>query len=168
MPKNKVLIPLNKSELSRKIFPHLVRYISADENELILFYITRPPRGLGFAKPDPGSGYALRPGGEPVGPKPHPIYATQQEDSTKAHIEVELLSVTNYLKELGYDLSLLVDFGDDALEEILRIVTTQNIDLVAMSARAPVGVTLFFFDDIANQIAEKAKIPVLIVYPDVE
>jgi nucleotide-binding universal stress UspA family protein len=165
MPKNRVLIPLNKSELSKKILTHIERFISVQENEIILFYITKPPRSLGLAKPDPGSGYALQPGGEPVGPKPHPVYAHQQEDSIKANVEADLLPVTNQLKKAGYELTVIVDFTDDPVDEILRVISKENIDLVAMSTRAQVGVTSFFFSDIADQLAQKSGIPMLIIHP---
>ncbi len=165
MPKNKVLIPLNKSELSQKILPYIEKFISAQENDLILFYITKPPRGLGFAAPDPGSGYTLTPGGDPLGPKPHPISAVQQEDSMQAHIKAELLPVTNHLKEIGYEVLLIVDFSDDLIDEILRIIVKNQIDLLAMSTRARVDVTRFFFRDIADTIAQKANIPVLLIHP---
>ncbi len=165
MPKNKVLIPLNRSGLSQKILPHVEKLISANENDLVLFYVTTPPRGIGFGAPDPGSGYALKPGGEPVGPTPHPIYVTQQEDSIKANVEAELLPVTKRLKEAGYGVSILIDFSEAPIEEILRVIAKSNINLVAMSTRAPVGVTRFFFRDIADTIAQKAEIPVLLIHP---
>lgn len=165
MTKNNVLIPLNESEYSQKILPHIEKFISARENALILFYVTKPPRGSGFGAPDPGSGYELMPGGEPVGPKPHPIYADQQEASLKADVEANLLPVTNHLKEVGYTVSLVIGFGDDPVDEIIRAVAQHNIELVAMSTRARVGVTRFFFRDIANTIAQKINIPVLLIHP---
>jgi nucleotide-binding universal stress UspA family protein len=165
MPKNKVLIPLNESELSRQILPHIERFITTHENELILFYISKPPRSLGLAKPDPGSGYALKPGGEPVGPKPYPVYAHQQEDSLQAHIEADLLPVMNRLKEKGYEVLIMVDFSEDTVEEILRVILAYNIDLVAMSIRARDGVKRFFFRDLAEKISQQTDIPLLIVHP---
>ena len=48
MPANKVLIPLNQSELSQEILPHVEKFISAEANELVLFFVTRPPSGAGF------------------------------------------------------------------------------------------------------------------------
>jgi nucleotide-binding universal stress UspA family protein len=165
MTKNNVLIPLNQSEYSQKILPHIEKFISTEENDLILFYVTKPPSGTGFGAPDPGSGYELKPGGEPVGPKPHPIYAHQQEDSIKADVEADLLPVTNHLKELGYTVSVVIGFGDDPVAEIIQAVAKHKIELVAMSTRARVGVTRFFFRDIADTIAQKINTPVLLIHP---
>ncbi len=165
MSKNKVLIPLNQSALSQKILPHVEKFISANENDLILFFVTKPPSGSGFGEPDLGAGYVPMPGDQPVRPTLHPIYASQQQDSIKAHVEAELMPVTNRLKEAGYKISIVVDFGKDPVEAILRIITKDKINLVAMSTRARVGVTRFFFRNIADLLAEKAKIPVLLIHP---
>ncbi|MCH7882494.1 MAG: universal stress protein [Proteobacteria bacterium] len=165
MANNKVLIPLNQLELSQKILPYVEKFISANENDLILYFVTRPPSSIGFGEPDLGSGYVQMPGDQPVRPTLHPIYATQQEDSIKAHVETELMPVTNSLKEAGYKVSIVVGFGKDPIEEILREITSSKIDLVAMSTRARVGVTRFFFRGIADTLAQKARIPVLLIHP---
>ncbi len=168
MPKNKVLIPLNQSELSRRILPSVEKFISADENDLILFFVTKPPSSVGFGEPDLRAGYVQLPGDEPVRPTLHPIYATQQQDSIKAHVETELMPVTNRFKEAGYKVSIVVDFGKDPAEAILREISESKINLVAMSTRARVGVTRFFFRSVANEVTQKAKIPVLLVHPPEE
>lgn len=168
MVNNKVLIPLNQSELSQKILPYVEKFISAKENDLILFFVTRPPSGVGFGEPDLGAGYVKMPGDNPVRPTLHPIYATQQEDSIKAHVETELMPVTNRLREAGYKVSIVVGFGKDPIEGILRVITNSKINLVAMSTRARVGVTRFFFRGIADTLAQKAKIPVLLIHPPEE
>lgn len=168
MANNKVLIPLNQSELSQKILLYVEKFISANENDLILFFVTNPPRGVGFGEPDLAAGYVQMPGDKPVRPTLHPIYATQQEDSIKAHVETELMPVTNRLKEAGYKVSIVVGFGKDPIERILRVITSSKINLVAMSTRARVGVTRFFFRNIADTLAQKAKIPVLLIHPPEE
>ena len=165
MPNNKVLILVNQSELSRKILPFVEKFISANENDVVLFFVTKPPSSVGFGEPDLGAGYVPMPGDESVKPTLHPIYATQQQDSIKAHVEADLMPVTNRLKEAGYKVSIVVGFGKDPVEEVLRAVTQSKIDLVAMSTRARVGVTRFFFRSIADTLAQKAKIPVLLIHP---
>jgi len=165
MPNNKVLIPLNQSELSQEILPYVEKFISAEANELILFFVTRPPSGAGFGEPDLAAGYVPRPGDKPVMPTLHPIYESQQEDSITAHVEAELMSVTSRLRDAGYQVSLVVGFDKDPVEAILGEIRNSNIDLVAMSTRAHVGVTRFFFRNIADILALKAKIPVLLTHP---
>ena len=164
MSKNTVLVLLNQSELSHKILPHVERFVSADDNDLILYFVTKPPSAVGFGEPDLAPGYVL-PGDSPVTPTLHPIYASQQEDSIRAHVESELIPVVNQLREAGYTVSVDVEFGKDSLEAILREITKSKISLVAMSTRARVGVTRFFFQSIADTIAQKSQVPVLLIHP---
>ncbi len=168
MSKNKILIPLNQSELSQQILPHVEKFIAASESDLILFYVTNPPSSAGFGEPDLSAGYVPLPGDESVKPTLHPIYATQQEDNIRAHVEAELAPVTKRLEEAGYKVTLVVGFGKDPVDTILHEIRDRGINLVAMSDRARVGVTRFFFRNIADTIAEKAKIPVLLTHPPEE
>jgi len=168
MPKNKVLIPLNQSELSQQVLPHVEKFIPASNNDLILFYVTNPPSNVGFGEPDLSAGYVPMPGNEPVKPTLHPIYATQQEDSIRAHVEAELTPVTLRLREAGYEVSLVVGFGKDPIDTILHEINERDINLVAMSTLARVGVTRFFFRNIADTIAREAKVPVLLAHPNGE
>ncbi len=165
MPNNKVLIPLNQSSLSQKILPYVEKFISAQENELILYFVTKPPSGLGFGEPDLGAGYAKMPGDKPVRPTLHPIYATQQQDNIKAQVETDLMPVVNGLRKAGYQVSIVVGFGKDPVESMLNEISRKKINLVAMSTLARVGVTRFFFRDIANILAQTAKVPVLLIHP---
>jgi nucleotide-binding universal stress UspA family protein len=166
MPNNKVLIPINQSELSQEILPYVEKFFPSADNEVVLFFVTRPPTGAGFGEPDLGAGYTPRPGDKQVQPTTlHPIYESQQEDSIRSHVEAELASVTDRLEDAGYKVSLVVGFDKDPIDAILSEIRKSKIDLVAMSTRARVGVTRFFFRNIADTLAKKAKIPVLLAHP---
>jgi nucleotide-binding universal stress UspA family protein len=160
-----ILVPLTKSVLSHKILDEIEKFIPAKDSKLILYYVTKPPKGMGFAAPDYRSDYALKPAGEPLGPKAHPIFSSQEEDSVQSDVEVALLSVTNDLKEKGYDVSTQVCFVDDVVGEIVRVVKRDKIDMIAMSTRARVGVSRFFFGDIAEKVMQQVDIPVLMINP---
>ena len=166
MSRNKLLIALNQSELSQKVLPSVERLFPPDRNELVLYFVTRPPRAAGFGEPDPSAGYTPLPGDEPVKPTLHPIYESQQRDSIKAHVKAELLPLTRQLAESGYEVSVKVGFSNHPVEAILRYIRDNDIDAVAMTTRARVGVTRFFFRTIADRLAEQAKIPVLLVHPE--
>lgn len=163
---NKILIPLNQSELSLKIVPCVEKLFAPGDVELLLFYVTKPPGSAGFGKPDLGAGYTPLPGGESVKPTLHPIYATQQEDSISAHVKTELTPLVNRLELAGYQVAIKVSFNKDPVAAISRAIARRGIDLVAMSARARVGVTRFFFGNIADELAEQENIPILLINPD--
>ncbi len=165
MAKKNILIPLTKSESSQKILQQIGKFIPAEDSKLILYYVAKPPKGMGFAAPDYRSDYALESAGTPLGPEAHPVFSSQEEDSLQSDVEVALLSVTNELKKQGYDVSTQVCFGEDCVSEIVRIVKRDKIDLVAMSTRARVGMSRFFFGDVAKKIMQQVDIPVLLINP---
>ncbi|NQU29198.1 MAG: universal stress protein [Anaerolineae bacterium] len=161
----KILVPLTKSEFSHKILSEIEKFVPAKDSKLILFYLTKPPKGSGFAATDYRSDYALESDGEPMGPKAHPVFPSQEEDSIESDVEVSLLPVTNGLKEKGYNVSTQVCFSDDVVGEILRIVKRDKIDLIAMSTRARVGMMRFFFANIAEKVLQQVDIPVFLIHP---
>jgi nucleotide-binding universal stress UspA family protein len=163
---NKILIPLNQSELSLKIVPCVEKLFAPGNAELVLFYVTKPPGSAGFGKADLGAGYTPRPGDASVKPTLHPIYASQQEDSISAHVKAELTPLVNRLELAGYQVAIKVSFNKDPVAAISRAIARRGIDLVAMSARARVGVTRFFFGNIADELAEQENIPILLINPD--
>lgn len=160
----KVLIPLTKSDFSQKILDEIEKFIPTEGNKLILYYITKPPKGMGFAATDYRSDYAIEEG-EPLGPKAFPVYSSQEEDSIRAEVELALLPVINRLKQHGYNVSVQVCFVDEVVDEIVRIVKNENIDMIAMSDRARVGMLRFFFADIAQIVMQRVNIPFLLVHP---
>lgn len=164
MTKN-ILIPLTKSAFSHKILQEIEKFVPVEDSKLILFYVTKPPKGTGFAAPDYRSDYALESAGEPLGPKTHPIFSSQEEDSVQSDVEVALLPITNKLKHQGYDVSIQVCFVDDVVGEIVRTVKRDKIDMIAMSTQARVGMLRFFFADIAEKVMRQVDIPVLLVNP---
>lgn len=164
MSKN-ILIPLTQSDFSQKILDQVEKFISTDDSKLILYYVTRPPKGMGFAATDYRSDYALDSEGEPLGPKAFPVYSSQEEDSIQAEVEAALLPVTNRLKQQGYEVSIQVCFVDEVVEEIVRVVKRDQIDLIAMSTRGRVGMLRFFFANIAEKVLQQVDIPVLLIQP---
>jgi len=165
MARNKILIPLNQSQLSQKILPRVEQLFAAAENDLVLYYITNPPGAAGFGEPDLSAGYLPLPGEEPVMPTLHPIFASQQEDSIRAHVEAELSPLIGRLRGAGYAVALEVGFDRDPVGAIVRAIGQHEIGLVAMSTRARVGVTRFFFRNIADAVAQQADVPVMLVHP---
>lgn len=160
-----ILVPITESAFSHTIFQEIEKLVPAEGTQLTLYYVTKPPKGMGFAAPDYRSDYALEPDGEPLGPKAHPVFPSQEEDSIQSEIEVTLLPITNELKEKGYNASLQFCFVDDVVGEIVRIAKRDKVDMIAMSTRARVGARRFFFADIATKVMQRVDIPVLVITP---
>ncbi len=166
--KKKILVPLTKSVVSHKILDEIEKFVQPKDSKLILFYVNKPPKGSGFAATDYRSDYALEPDGEPLGPKAHPVFASQEEDSIRSVVEITLLSIINKLKEKGYEVTMQLCFVDEVANEIVRIVKRDKIDMIAMSTRARVGISRFFFVDLADRVTQRVDIPVLLIPPKKE
>ena len=162
----KILIPLNQSELSQKVLPSVEKLFPPGDNQLILFYITNPPGNVGFGEPDLSAGYVPRPGDQSVKPATlHPIYASQQEDSIRAHVHAELSPLTQRLEAAGYKVKVRVGFDKDPVAAIASLHVNHSFDLIAMSTVGRVGVTRFFFRHIADTLAQQEQLPVMLVHP---
>ena len=161
----KILIPLNQSEVSREIIPSVESLFAPQDNTLILFYITNPPGTAGFGEPDLSAGYVPMPGDESVAPTLHPIYQSQQEDSIRAHVHAELAPLTKRLEASGYKVKVRVGFDKDPVAAIARLHINHSFDLIAMSTVGRVGMTRFFFRNIADTLAQQEQIPVMLVHP---
>ena len=166
MSNNKILIPLNQSDSSRRVLAAVERFFPPRDNELILYFVTKPPSPAGFGEPDLAAGYAPLPGDAPVKPTLHPIYESQQRDSIKAHVKAELLGETSRLRDAGYRVEVKVGFSNNPVDSAVRYIAESGANLVAMTTRARVGVTRFFFRNIADELAQKSGLPVLLVHPD--
>ena len=165
MAETRVLIPLNQSEMSKTILPHVERHLPPGANRLLLFYVARPPKVIGLSAPEYDLGYGFGEVREIPEAGAHPIYSTQQEDSIRANVETEMLPILERLEAQGYQVALQVSFGEDVAAEILRAIQEQGIDLVAMSTRARDGLRRFFFGSIALEVLQKAQVPLLLYHP---
>lgn len=165
MAETRVLIPLNQSEMSKTILPHVERHLPPGTHRLILFYVARPPKVIGLSAPEYDLGYGFGEVREISEAETHPIYSTQQEDSIRASVEAEMLPVLERLEAQGYPVSLQVNFGENVAEEILQAIQDQAVDLVAMSTRARDGLRRFFFGSIALEVLQKARVPLLLYHP---
>ena len=163
-----ILVPINKSPQSRQILPFVEKLFSPGETRLLLFFLVKPPRGIGLDEADFRPDYQLQPTGAPAVPQERPIFPSQQEDSIQAEVIRELLPTTNALKGKGYDVTVVVDFGQDTVAEIVRAVQQNGIDLVAMSTTAREGVMRFFFGDLANAVLRRVNVPVMLFHPEMD
>ena len=57
----KILVPLTKSVFSHKILAEIEKFVPCEDSKLVLFYVTKPPKGSGFAAPDYRSDDSLEP-----------------------------------------------------------------------------------------------------------
>jgi nucleotide-binding universal stress UspA family protein len=166
--KHKILIPLDGSEFSRRILPHICSFLNSTDNELILLHVAEPPRGI---VGEPARPVTHMPDILPMYQSArdiefarHPIYTTQLEDSLRATLEDELHADVVRLQEAGYTVSVAVKFGDPA-HEIIDFVKDEAIDLIAMATHGRTGLSRLLFGSVAEQVLRIASVPVMLVRP---
>ena len=163
----KTLIPLDGSAFSRTIITHIKRVFRPADQEIILLRVTDQPEGLTALPPRLMS---------PVWPVPmyessreaerakHPIYASQVWASVSAMLEDELVPVVHDLQESGFCVSVAVRFGDP-VEEIVRFVESEGMDLVAMATHGRTGLGTLVLGSVASGVLHRLKVPVVLVRP---
>jgi nucleotide-binding universal stress UspA family protein len=170
MSKRKALVPLDGSEFSLLIIPHVRKLLRPDENELILMRVGAEPSGWNAEPERPTAvdfdGSIYPPHAEPQGGH-HQIYATQEEESRRAAMEDELRDELEELRTAGYSVSLEVCFGEPA-DEIVAFAKHHEVDLIAMTTHGRTGLGRLFVGSVAEQVVRQASVPLLLFHPGEE
>jgi nucleotide-binding universal stress UspA family protein len=167
MKRQRVLIPLDGSEFSRRIVPHICRLLSPAEYTLILLHVAEPPEGLVGMPARPialGWTAPMHTQRRDQEYTAHPIFATQVEQSERAAIEIELLTDQQRLTAAGYSVFVMARFGNPA-DEIVGAVTQEAVDMVAMATHGRTGLRQLVLGSVAEQVVRRLTIPVLLARP---
>jgi nucleotide-binding universal stress UspA family protein len=170
MSRHRVLIPLDGSSFSERILPIVRRYLQPAENELILLQVAEPPDGGTGAISDLVADDMLQDRIIPrfwpaqMAAARHPTYTTQIEDSVAAHLAAKLSPMVNELRDNGYTVSTLVEFGDPApvIEQVIR---HNDIDLVAMTTHGRTGLRRVLLGSVAEHVLRHVSVPLLLLHP---
>jgi len=146
MKRNKVLIPLDDSEFSMSVIPHVTNLLAPDRNELFLLHV------------------APRPNTSVVNDR-LVVNAGQEAESLKVQNRETVEPLVHSLEKLGYQVSPECAFGDPATE-IERFVEQKEIDLVAMTTHGREGVSRLLHGSVAQHILHHLYVPVLLLRED--
>ena len=163
----KVLIPLDGSMFSQAIIPQVERLLRPAEHQLILLHVTDRPEGLTALPPrliSPVWPVPMYESSREVERAKHPIYASQEWASVSAMLEDELVPVVHDLQESGFCVSVAVQFGDP-VEEIVRFVESEGVDLVAMATHGRTGLGTLVLGSVASGVLHRLKVPVFLIRP---
>lgn len=170
MSRNRVLIPLDGSSFSERILPAVRRYLQPAENELILLQVAQPPDGGTGAIADLVADDLLQdriiPQLSPaqIEAARHPTYTSQIEDSVAASLEATLSPIARELRDNGYTVSTLVEFGDPA-PVIEQAIGYHHIDLVAMTTHGRTGLRRTLLGSVAENVLRHVSVPLLLLHP---
>lgn len=165
MTRHKVLIPIDGSDFSRQIFAHVIKFLPSQDNTLILLRVGDPPSGY-VGHPArivaPESGFEMYETARDVEEATHPIYESQERESIEAAFRAEMQADIRALTEAGYTVESQVRFGDPG-EAIVEFVLNHQIELVAMTTHWRRGIDRLIFGSVAQYVAQRLSIPVLMV-----
>lgn len=167
MTKQTVVIPLDGSDYSLRILPTVAKFLSPDENRLILLRVCRDSIGMVALPLAPAALETTMPvynSRQDVDRANHPIYATQIQESQRGEVMAELQETVRGLEALGYEVDVEVSYGDPA-EEIINFVTLTPVDLVAMTTHGRTGLSKLLFGNVAEALIRHSAVPVLLLRP---
>lgn len=168
MSKRKVLIPLDGSEFSRQILPAARDWFNPETVALVLLRVDVLPTLL----PNPamshrfvgdttfGSLYAAY----SEGMSESQSITAQERKSILGALQKELQMEADRLRALGYTVSTEVHFGEPA-QTIMNLVTTAEIDLIAMTTHGRSGLARLAMGSVAEQVLRGVNVPVLLLRP---
>jgi nucleotide-binding universal stress UspA family protein len=168
MNQHKVLIPIDGSDFSRQIFVHVMKFLPPQDNALYLLRVGDRPEGhtghpARVAAPE--SNVGMYETARDVEETNHPIYASQERDSAEAEFIRLMQQDLHQLEEAGYQVESFVRFGEPG-EEIVTFAEAHDIELVAMTTHWRRGLNRLIFGSVAQFVAQRLSIPVLMVRAD--
>lgn len=145
----KIAVPIDLSGWSQRAIPHAVDIARANNAELILLHVFRPP----------AHEYTDQ------------IALAGQEDQiqhVREEIKQKLIGIRNELREQHLTVRVQMIEGLGVSHLICDYINNEGVDLVVMSTHGRTGISRFLFGSTAHQIMQGVHVPVLLVKPDKE
>jgi nucleotide-binding universal stress UspA family protein len=167
MSRKHILIPIDGSQFSQKVLPHIDLLCSPQSYRLTLLYVAKEVTSYDIPRRDEGPWDNVSAASriESVTYEEQPVYASQIEESVRDRVETDLVPVKRALTEAGFEVNIVVHFEKDAVEEIVRFAEQGNVDLVAMATRGRKGLRHRIVGGIFQQVLQQIHIPMLVIHP---
>jgi len=133
---DKILVPLDGSELAEGILPHVEGMAGGHQAEVILFQVL------------PATGTIAE------------VAAEQRHEADEY-----LGGVEKRLSEKGIDVRHSIRHGADPAAEIVDYADVNDVDLIAMSTHGRSGVSRWVFGSVASKVLRGTVKPILIIRP---
>ena len=159
----KVLVPLDGSELAEAVLPYVEDLGKRCAAELVLLrVVAMPPDKTTAAVYQPA--VALPGSAEDLDVDQHPIYREQEMESLRGEAERSMAGAKNRLNEAGLEVRVEVLFGRTA-ERIAEYATKEEVDLIAMSTHGRSGFSRWVFGSVAQKVLRAVTVPILLIRP---
>ncbi len=164
----KVLVPLDGSELAEAVLPYVEDLGKRCAAEVILLQVvaTPPNRATAVYQPPKGD-MPMPPLPESAGDvtvAQHPIYREQEMASLRAEAEQSLTRAKERLHRAGLKTRVEVLFGRPA-ERIVEYAMREKVDLIAMATHGRSGFSRWAFGSVAEKVLRATTLPILLIRP---
>lgn len=145
----KILVPLDGSELSEAVLPHVKKLAETVGAEVILLRVITTPV----------SEYVYT--GLPTFPVPSLPVTSNRDLFAQAE---------GYLQRVAFDYFpdqpvTLQELGGPTTDSILGFAETQHVDLIAMTTHGRSGLSRMVLGSVTDEVVRRSHVPVLLVRP---
>lgn len=166
MVKRRILVPLDGSDFAPIAFRTVGRLFDPAGTTVTLAHVAPVPEGVYGPLPRPSviGGWAetLQTPWRDRGDFDHPIYESQVWASTREEIIDALDDDVRRLADAGFDVALVVRFGDPA-QELADLVDEEGIDAVVMATHGRSGLSRAVMGSVAERLLRMVRVPVVMV-----
>ena len=141
----KILFPLDLTENSSKILPYVLSLAEKYDSQICLFHVVQDLNRWGKL-------YV-----------PHPSMDKFQKEANEAAIKAIENVCENQLQGCPNFQKIVV--SGDAADEILKVIESENIDLLVMGTHGRKGVEHVIYGSVAEKVVKKSPVPVLMINP---
>jgi len=163
----KILVPLDGSDLAQATLPVVEGLAGCMGSEVILVQVVPTPPGRSAARFRPFSpdiDIAVPRAREDVNKALHPIYKDQEMASLKAAAKASLAPAEKRLRDQGIQVKVEILFGRPA-EEIIAYAEQKDLGIIIMSTHGENGLGPWAMGSTAEKVLRGANTPVLLVRP---
>ena len=141
----RIIVPLDGSELAEGVLPHVVALIQGRRSQVHLLSVAPTRRGVWpFTDPYPGQ---------------------KERQHVREELTTYLQAAAEKVKPAAADVKVNVRFGRPA-DEILAFAAEIEADLIATSTHGHSGLSQWVFGSVTDRVLSDAPCPVLLVRPE--
>lgn len=164
---NKLIIPLDGSDLAATIVPHAAHMARLMGAEVVLVRVGVLPRGHSAARfrtIHADLRVAVPDSQRDIAKAQFPIYKDQEIASLENELLDSLLKAESYFRGAGVKVCSRVVFGR-ATERILHLAEEESAGAIMMSTHGDRGIGPWPLGDTTRRIIRLARIPVIVIHP---
>ena len=139
---NKILVPLDGSELAQKALVQAEQVARMFGSEIILFEV------VPFM---------------PIYGSPELVTPLIVDEKQRESVERYLAKLAGELKEKGFKVSTMVKTGQQVALEIIDYAKERGVDLIAMCTHGRSGITRWVLGSVTLKVLTRAETPVLLI-----